>query len=919
MDEGQAVVGRRAELQAATELLERSRGGLAALLLTGAPGIGKSTVWRRGRELAAATGFTVLTARPAAAEARLSHAGLSDLLGGAGEDLLAALPRVQRRALEVAFLRRGVERAVVEARAVATAALSVLRALAADAPVLIAVDDAQWLDAPSASALAYAVRRLDDAPVAVLAAIRIEDRRPHTFADAIAAERRVEATLGPLSVASLHAVIRRELGAAPPRPTLVKIAAATGGNAFDAIEVARELERLGPAAAAAGPLPVPAATRELLHARLQRLPPRARSALLAASCLASPHVDLVDERALAAAEEAGVVHVGADGRIDFAHPLLAAAVYESAPVARRRAAHRALARRVTDPEERARHLALAASRRDGSAAVELDRAAQLARARGAPAAAAELAELALRISPASEEGARLLAAAACHFDSGDLDRARALLDGAVERAPHGSQRAAALRLLGHLEARRSSFTAAYELAAAALDEAGDDDALAAGLELDVAFFGASLGDFARAAPHARAAVAAAERVGAEAVLAPALAALTMMEFLCGRGLDAAALDRALALDDPLAPLPFMLRPRFIAGLLLLWTGSVSDGLEALDAVRLEALEQGREADVSLVGMYVVWACAWRGDLERARRVADETVRIATLLDDRMALALALSARAFVGAHAGGADAVREDADEALARFRQLGWQAGLIWPLWALGLLELSGGDPAAAYAALEPLAAVVAAMGTTDPVLCVFVPEAVQALVELGRVDEARALLEPFETQARALDRGWALAASARCRALLHAAGGELDAARAALDEALARHDGELPLERARTLLELGRLERRRRRKRLARVALDDAVAAFERAGADRWAERARHELARVATRRAPATLTPTEERIARLAAEGLSNRQIGERAFVAVGTVEANLKRAYRKLGITSRAQLARALDERAAEPIS
>src|SRR5579885_1409854 len=173
-------------------------------------------------------------------------------------------------------------------------------------------------------------------------------------------------------------------------------------------------------------------------------------------------------------------------------------------------------------------------------------------------------------------------------------------------------------------------------------------------------------------------------------------------------------------------------------------------------------------------MYVVWACAWRGDLERARRVADETVRIATLLDDRMALALALSARAFVGAHAGGADAVREDADEALARFRQLGWQAGLIWPLWALGLLELSGGDPAAAYAALEPLAAVVAAMGTTDPVLCVFVPEAVQALVELGRVDEARALLEPFETQARALDRGWALAASARCRALLHAAGGE-------------------------------------------------------------------------------------------------------------------------------------------------
>jgi len=250
-------------------------------------------------------------------------------------------------------------------------------------------------------------------------------------------------------------------------------------------------------------------------------------------------------------------------------------------------------------------------------------------------------------------------------------------------------------------------------------------------------------------------------------------------------------------------------------------------------------------------------------------------------------------------------------------FGRLQWLSGTIWALWALGFLELSLEDAAAAHATLEPLAAV--ALGG-DPVLCVFLPDEIDALVRLGRVDEAEALLAPFEDRSRTLERAWALAAAARCRGQILAARADLEGALAALEEALTYHDAQsMPFERARTLLELGRLQRRRKQKRLARIAIEESLAVFESVGTPLWAEQARGELARAATRRAAAGLTATEERIAQLAAEGLTNRAIAERAFVSVNTVEANLKRAYRKLGISSRAQLARALDRQNAQTIS
>jgi DNA-binding CsgD family transcriptional regulator len=475
-------------------------------------------------------------------------------------------------------------------------------------------------------------------------------------------------------------------------------------------------------------------------------------------------------------------------------------------------------------------------------------------------------------------------------------------------------------LLGHLHARRSSFLETIETELAAREAADEDVGLRAEIELDLAFYRSNIGDFAGGDDHARASVPLAEATGDDGLLACALAVKTVLGFLCGRGIAQADLRRALALEDPLRETPLMLQPRFVHGFLMLGTGRLDDALATLDALRREALERGRESDVPLVYLYLVWASVWRGDVERATGYAEEARHVASLLDDRIADAMALSASALACSYSGEVERARNDSAAAISQFELLQWVGGTIWPRWARGVLELSLENATATDEALGPLSEVLAALGPVDPLLAMFLPDEIEALVQLGRADEADSLLQPFEQRASALDRAWALAAAARCRGLLEAARGDLEAGLASLEQALVHHDrANMPLARARTLLELGRVQRRRRQKRLARLALEEALVIFESLGTPLWAAQVRGELARVATRRRPSGLTATEERIARLAAEGLTNRAIAERAFVTVNTVEANLTRVYRKLGISSRAQLARALDELAAAPIS
>jgi DNA-binding CsgD family transcriptional regulator len=907
------IVGREAPLSEVDAFLRAAAGGFAVLALEGEAGIGKTTVWREARRRAQESGALVLSCRPSAAEAKLSFAAVADLLAGVDDSAFAELPEPQREALEVALMRRAPSTARPSSRAIAVGFLSLVQHLAGDRGVILAVDDWQWLDLPSRHVFEFAARRLEHERVGLLWSVRAPAGTP---VDGLDEERVTRVVLGPLSLAALGRIVAGRLGRPLARPALVRIAGASGGNPFYALEIARLDTGEGtPRSAGPGLVPVPDDLRALTAARIRRLPPAAREAVLLAAIMSGPDRRSVDEAALAPAEEAGIVTVDDAGRIEFTHPLFASAVYRSVAAARRRDLHRLAAELAAEPEERARHLALASAHADPAVAAQLDRGAANAAARGAPDAAAELAELAAHMTPADDgdaTGCRLLAAARFQFDAGDPARAGALLQRVLSGSPVDALRARALRLAADIAARRSDFGEAAELAAGALAVVGEDRGLRAAIELDLVYFAVSAGNFAAGERHARAAVADAEAVGDDGALADALAVLTMADFLAGRGLDRRRLERALDLEDAAMPRSFMMRPSVIHGMLQLWTGELDGACDTLEAMHAETVERGQEGAAPMLSLYLVWAYVWRGRLDRAARFAEHSAEAAALLDDPAVSAVALAGSALVHAHDGRTALARDEARGSIDRFQRLQWRAGLIWPMWALGLAELSDGNPAGVHAILGPLVEQVAGMGAGDPVLTMFLPDELEALIALGELDRAEAALGPFERRAVELERDWAVAAAGRCRAALEGARGARGAAFAAVERALEAHDRTpMPFERARTLLVAGEVHRRFKQRRKARDLLEAAAAAFDEVGAPLWSARARAALARVGGP-GPAgdALTETERRLAELAASGLSNHEVAERAFVSVKTVESNLTRVYRKLGVRSRVGLANAL---------
>lgn len=235
---------------------------------------------------------------------------------------------------------------------------------------------------------------------------------------------------------------------------------------------------------------------------------------------------------------------------------------------------------------------------------------------------------------------------------------------------------------------------------------------------------------------------------------------------------------------------------------------------------------------------------------------------------------------------------------------------GVAVNLSVLGFLELSVGDSEAADERLAPLAHSLVAAGLPEPGIARFLPDEIEALVELGRLDEAEHFANAFDQRARALGRPWTLAVARRARALVLAGRGDLDRAEEAIGEALTHHQGFTQLfERARTLLVSGTIARRGKHKRAAREAIQEAIHAFENLGARLWADRARAEMARIGGRAASADrLTPTERRVAELVAEGMPSREVASRLFIAPRTVEGHLSRIYAKLGVRSRTELTR-----------
>jgi DNA-binding CsgD family transcriptional regulator len=884
----QRILGRGTELQRIEALLA----GGDALVLTGDAGVGKTTLWDAGVALARERGLRVLAARPAEAEAALPFAALGDLL----ESVLDAveLPRPQRAALDQALQRTDVD-APADRLAVARASLALLRALAG--PLLVAVDDAQWLDAPTERVLAFALRRL--AGVRVLIACRT----PVTLDLEAVEHLRVE----PLAAAELGALLHDRLGLDVPRPRLLELHRACGGNPFYALEIGRALARDDHAA---GPLPVPESLGGLLRLRLEDLPGEAREATLLAAASTQPTWTLIERAAagtdgLAAAIRAGVLRLERD-RVRFSHPLHASIAYGSAAPWERRNAHLRLARAAEDADERAQQLSLAVEAPDERVAQELEAAAAAAARRGAPETAARLAERAAELTPPGADAPRrrrLAAAAEHHVASGDPGRARAILDALVAAAGPGPERA---RLLWRLADTVDGAADSIRLCERALDEAGGDPALSAEIHTALGVFTWIAGERERSAGHTRAAARCAELAGDETLLAISLAEACHADVVLSSTFRREEMDRALALEARLSSFPTYLRPSFQLGVILTYTDELDAArpLLAAELARMEAAgdEAGRSGVLYRLSELELRAGQW----EAAHRLAREAVALAASSNHEQEQAVVLAGLASVLAHLGRLDEACPMAERARGIAGTSGDATIRQRAEATLGFAALSRGDAEAAAGWLTPLRAELEGIGELS--ISQVLQNEIEALILLGRLPNAAAAIAFVEERGRS-GRAWHAAVAARGHALLAAAGGDHDAARAHIQRALLAHERlPQPFERARTLLAQGTIERRAKRRAAAREALTGAANLFAELGAARWSEQAAAELARIPGRgRAAGELTETERRVAELVASGLSNKEVAARLFVSVRAVEANLSKVYAKLGVRSRSQLA------------
>jgi len=912
-----AVVGRDAELAAVGRLLERVDSGPAMLALTGEAGIGKTTVWHHGVRRARDRGFTPLICRPAAAEVRLSYAGLADLLSDMPPGAFTRLPPPQRRALDAALLRGRDDDPAPDERAVAAGLLSLLRGLARTMPVLLAIDDVQWLDEPTRRVVEFAVRRCSG-QVATLVTLRGDDTAALTGLRPGEPDRLETVSVGPLSLAALHHVLSQHTGRIWRRPALVRIAQACGGNPFYALELARSSGEHNH-----GPTVLPDTLRELVRERLAHSSPPVREALLVASALAAPRVDLVERAVggdagslLGEAEDQGVVTLSGNGEVRFSHPLLANGVYSDATPSARRALHRRLSGVVDDVEERARHLALATLGPDDETIAALDDAADLARRRGAPAASAELRDLALSLG--ANGPLRRIKAAHDHVNAGDPSRARQLLESAIADLDAGPVRADALALLGQIHYLVEDYASAATVLKQALGEAGSDLALRVFLALELGFAFVNGGRVAEALPLAKTALAEAEELDDKGLLAEAIGALAIVRFLDGQGVDEAAFTRALELEDIDRPSHATRWPALNAAMVTLWSHQLEEARAGLAKLRERCLDRGMESDLWFVCYHEASVELRLGDVVAAERLVADMAERATLTGADLPQAFALSARAQVQAWVGEVEAARTSGQTALATITEAGMVSGALFTLSTLGLAELSAGNFERTAELLVPAAAQMAAMGLKEPAVTPFLPDAVQALVALNRPDEAEPFVALLEDSGRRPGRGWAAAVGARCRALLLVARRQTEDAAGAFGRALAAHERvpQLRYDRGRTLLALGEFQRRRNQRRAAHESLTEAARLFAEVGAAQWERNARTELDRIGMQAgAGDELTATEQHVAELAASGMTVREMAVALLVSPKTVEAHLTRIYRKLGIRSRAELGRITADRKA----
>jgi DNA-binding CsgD family transcriptional regulator len=907
-----SLVGRDVEIEQVEGLVRAAgSGGGGALLLRGDAGIGKSSLL--GTAVAAATdaNMRILRATGVRTEANLPFAGLHQLLrpilGG-----LDRLPGPQLAALGAAFgLVDGAPSQ--DPFLVGLATLTLLTDAAAERPILVAVDDAQWLDRPSDEVLAFVARRLGSDAVFLLAAIREGE-----VATAVEVSGLPIVELQPLADRAARDLLKRHardlapaarervLREAAGNPlALVELPGTVGASIDDPVE----------------PIPVTARVEQAFAAQMGDLPEATCTLLLVAA---------VDDQGilgeiLAAAQVMGAPDDGAVGiqpaidaglvvvdneSVRFRHPLVRSATAQRASATDRRAAHAALAGVVHDPDRVAWHTAAAATGPDEAVASLLEEAAQRAERRGAIAVATAALERAARLSPDSRDGGgRLLRAADLAYKLGRFDMMlRILRDAQPLDVPA-------------LETRRLAWLRALELSGPKTAR----EAAEISLTTDAA---------ERAIPE--------DREFALALIALASARAFWIDAppsLHGRIVDVAS----AAADDPdqpwllyaqasasrvfgpqvierlqarlASPEPVPADEARVLGTSAMWVGELDAACQYFAASVGAIRGQGRLGMVARGQVLSGWCATHIGRMSDAGPALDEGLRLSVETNQQNFVATAYFALTEYRAHRGDIDGASQAVADAERHAREA-YIDGLMAHLrHARGVLDLAAGRHADAYASLrhiyEP-----GSEGYHTVIRGWAIADLADSAVPAGRTDEAMAYLDALQADAPVVAGAWQGITLAYARAVLAADGGDVDAAEAAFETAIAANLERWPLPRARLLLAYGSWLRRQRRVAESREPLRTARDLCDAMGVPWLGERARRELGasgEVSRTKGPVMLdelTPQELQIARLAADGLSNREIGERLYLSHRTVGFHLYHVYPKLGISSRAQLHAAL---------
>jgi len=915
---------RSAEWHRVRDFVQEIRASPAALAIQGEAGAGKSTLWRAGIGEAAAAGHRLLHSEPSASETDLSFAGLSDLLAEILPLVEARIPGPQLEALQVALLLRPAGDEPPTVHAIGLAMLTALRGCLSEHPVLIAIDDVQWLDDATREVLAFALRRVSNGPLSLLVAARTEAVADPLTAGApppsrawqelLAAVPAAEVTdLAPLDMWQVQNLLPRDVTAAQAR----LVSRQSRGNPFWALQISASLED------AESRVPPLART---LTGRLSRSLSDSGSAALAAVAaagrIAVPEalavLDHLTDPAAAVDEAvlAGVV-VETGARLSVAHPLIGTAALESLPPGRRAQLYQRLADASSNPERYAHFIARAAGPGpDAAVADALETAAEAAHARAGNGAAAQFATQSVLFTPESEEDGlirRRIRAAELLFLAGELKRSLEHLQPLDFGQLATADLEQALPLLLDLIDFVQGTAAATAMVTRAAGAAGADPrrrALALALASDVVY-GIPGGRQAAAIE----AIGCAEAAGApaNASLHRALVNLFIAKVVSAEGLDTELLDRAARLEASLPPTRVHDSAEMHRG----WSRYAEDLDTARTALR--------------------WSIARAGDLGDELGSATFSCFLATteiLAGDYAAAVAAVEA----------ADAVAawydwpphpwhvEPRCELLIRDGDLDSAAGLVeeslpdhadttippritanfMGACLRGKVSAWRGDHAATVRYLERAAWCAEQLDWTDPgVRCYLDPWLAEAYIATGRPGDARRISATLRDVGGRFGRPALTGAADRIEALAAASAGDLDSAAHWARAAVAAHEASpLRPELARSLLVQGQVERRRKARSQSRDALRHAHELAAVMGHRPLLARIEQEMPRVAAERSGSELTATEQRVADLIAAGATNRDAATALFVSVRTVETHVASIYRKLGVRTRAELARRL---------